>query len=260
MIPYCKNIRKSILTISRESGHGHIPTCFSVVDILYALYSTVRHNPKNPSWNQRDIFILSKGHAALAHYVVLAQFEYFDIGPVHSFGSFMSDFGCHADRLKVPGIEASTGSLGHGIGLAVGIALAFKIQKNSRKAYVLIGDGESNEGSVWEAIMVATNLKLNNLTIIYDNNMSHSRGLQIHNPAERFKAFGCEVSQVNGHNIETLKTEIAKQQGKVKVIVADTKKGYGCQTLVDNQYQWHRKSPTDSEYDVLIKELNEAAI
>ena len=108
--------------------------------------------------------------------------------------------------------------------------------------------------------MVATNLKLNNLTIIYDNNMSHSRGLQIHNPAERFKAFGCEVSQINGHNTETLKTEIAKQQDKVKVIVADTKKGYGCHTLVDNQYQWHRKSPTDSEYDVLIKELNEAAI
>lgn len=260
MIPDCKDIRKSILAISRESGHGHIPTCFSVVDILYALYSTVRHNPKNPSWNQRDIFILSKGHAALAHYVVLAQFGYFDIGSVHSFGSFMSDFGCHADRLKVPGIEASTGSLGHGIGLAVGIALAFIIKKNSQKVYVLIGDGESNEGSVWEAIMVATNLKLNNLTIIYDNNMSHSRGLQIHNPTERFKAFGCEVSQVNGHNIETLKTEIAKQQDKVKVIVADTKKGYGCQTLVDNQYQWHRKSPTDSEFDVLIKELNEAAI
>jgi len=260
VIPDCKNIRKPILIISRESGHGHIPTCFSVVDILYTLYSTIRHNPNNPLWDQRDIFILSKGHAALAHYVVLAQFSYFNIDSVHSFGSFMSDFGCHADRLKVPGIEASTGSLGHGIGLAVGIALAFKIKKSSRKVYVLIGDGESNEGSVWESIMVATNLKLNNLTIIYDNNMSHSRGLQIHNPAERFKAFGCEVSQVDGHNIEALKSEITNQQDKVKVIVADTTKGYGCQTLIDNQYQWHRKSPNDSEFDVLIKELNEAAI
>jgi transketolase len=260
VIPDCKNIRKSILDISRESGHGHIPTCFSVVDILYALYSTISHNPNNPLWNQRDIFILSKGHAALAHYVVLAQFGYFDIGQVHSFGSFMSDFGCHADRLKIPGIEASTGSLGHGIGLAVGIALAFKIKKSTRKVYVLIGDGESNEGSVWEAAMVATNLKLNNLTVIYDNNMSHSRGLQIQNPVERFKAFGCEVAQLNGHNIEAFKSEIIKQQDKVKVIVADTKKGYGCQTLIDNQYQWHRKSPSDPEYEVLIKELNEAAI
>lgn len=260
MIAECKKVRKSILAISRESGHGHIPTCFSVVEILYVVYSTIRHNPNDPSWNQRDIFILSKGHAALAYYVVLAQFGYFDIGQVYSFGSFMSDFGCHADRLKVPGIEASTGSLGHGIGLAVGMTLAFKIKKHSAKVYVLIGDGESNEGSVWEAIMVATNLKLNNLTVIYDNNMSHSRGLQINNPAERFKAFGCEVSQVNGHDIGVLKTEITKQPDKVKVIVADTKKGYGCQTLIDNQYQWHRKSPNDSEFDVLIKELNEAAI
>lgn len=260
MTPECKKIRKSVLAISRESGHGHIPTCFSVVEILYALYSTIRNNPRNPSWDQRDIIILSKGHAALAHYVVLAQFGYFDMGQVYSFGSFMSDFGCHADRLKVPGIEASTGSLGHGTGLAVGMALAFKIKKNSRKVFTLIGDGESNEGSVWEAIMAAVNLKLNNLTVIYDNNMSHSRGLQIHNPSERFKAFGCEVSQVDGHNIEILKTELAKQQDRVKVIVADTKKGHGCQTLIDNQYQWHRKSPNDSEYDVLIKELNEAAI
>jgi transketolase len=260
MTPECKEIRKSILAISRESGHGHMPTCYSVVEILYALYSTIRHNPNNPLWNQRDIFILSKGHAALAHYVVLAEFGYFDIDQVYSFGSFMSDYGCHADRLKVPGIEASTGSLGHGIGLAVGIALAFKIKNNSRKVYTLIGDGESNEGSVWEAIMVATNLNLNNFTIIYDNNMSHSRGLQIHNPAERFKAFGCEVSQVDGHNIEVLKSEIIKQQDKVKIIIANTKKGFGCQTLVDNQYQWHRKSPTDSEFNVLIKELNEAAI
>lgn len=260
MTPECKKIRKSVLAISRESGHGHIPTCFSVIEILYAIYSTIRYNPRNPSWDQRDIFILSKGHAALAHYVVLAQIGYFDIRQVYSFGSFMSDFGCHADRLKVPGIEASTGSLGHGIGLAAGMALAFKIKKNSRRVFTLIGDGESNEGSVWEAIMAATNLKLNNLTVIYDNNMSHSRGLQIHNPSERFKAFGCEVSQVDGHNIEILKTELAEQRDRVKVIVADTKKGYGCQTLVDNQYQWHRKSPTDSEYDVLIKELNEAAI
>ena len=260
MIPDCKNIRKSILIISRKSGHGHIPTCFSVVVILYALYSSIKHNPNNPLWNLRDIFILSKGHAALAHYVVLAQFGYFDISQVHSFGSFMSNFGCHADRLKVPGIEASTGSLGHGIGVAVGIALAFKIKNSSRKVYVLIGDGEANEGSVWEAIMVAANLNLNNLTVIYDNNMSHSRGLQIHNPAERFQAFGCDVSQINGHNIEALKSEITQQQDKVKVIVADTKKGYGCQTLVDNQYQWHRKSPNDSEFDILIKELNEAAI
>ncbi|MBL7185314.1 MAG: transketolase [Phycisphaerae bacterium] len=260
MIPNCKDIRKSILSISRESGHGHIPTCFSVVEILYAVYSTIRHDPENPSWDERDIFILSKGHASLAHYTVMAHFGYFDMQSVYSYGSFASDFGCHADRLKVPGIEASTGSLGHGIGLAVGMALAFKIRKNSRRVYALIGDGESNEGSVWEATMVATNLKLNNLTIIYDNNMSHSRGLQIHNPAERFKAFGCKVTEADGHDLIGLTSEISKNGDMVKAIVAHTKKGYGCQTLIDNQYQWHRKSPTESEFEKLIGELDEKAI
>ncbi len=260
MIPNCKEIRKSILSISRDSGHGHIPTCFSVVEILYAVYSTIRHDPENPSWDERDVFILSKGHASLAHYTALAHFGYFDMQSVYSYGSFGTDFGCHADRLKVPGIEASTGSLGHGIGLAVGMALAFKIRKNSRRVYALIGDGESNEGSVWEATMVATNLKLNNLTIIYDNNMSHSRGLQIHNPVERFKAFGCKVTEADGHDLPVLTREIGKNGDMVKAIVANTTKGHGCRTLIDNQYQWHRKSPTESEFEKLIGELDEKAV
>ncbi len=260
MIANCKNIRKSILDISKESGHGHIPTCFSVVEILYAAYSTIRHDPENPSWDERDIFILSKGHASLAHYAILAHFGYFDIQNVYSYGSFGTDFGCHANRLKVPGIEASTGSLGHGIGLAVGMALAFKIKGNSRRVYALIGDGESNEGSVWEATMVAGNLKLDNLTIIYDNNMSHSRGLQIQNPVERFKAFGCKVAEAGGHDLTALTSEIDSIGDGVKAIVANTTKGYGCRTLIDNQYQWHRKSPTESEFEKLTGELDEKAV
>jgi len=260
MIPNCKKIRESILSISRESGHGHIPTCFSVVEILYAVYSTIKHDPENPQWDERDIFVLSKGHASLALFTVLAHFGYFDMQRVYAYGAYESDFGCHADRLKVPGIEASTGSLGHGIGLAVGMALASRISKHPRRVYTLIGDGESNEGSVWEAVMVANNLNLGNLTIIYDNNMSHSRGLQIHNPAERFRAFGCEVSELDGHDPDALAGGIRANGEKVKAIVANTAKGYGCRTLVDNQYQWHRKSPTDSEFEKLIEELDEKAI
>ena len=262
MTPIGKEIREDILRISKASGHGHIPTCFSVIEILYAVYDTIKHDPKNPSWEDRDIFILSKGHAALAHYCVLAKFGYFDINKVNSFGAFMSDFGCHADRLKVPGIEASTGALGHGIGIAVGMAIGLKIEKSNRKVLVLIGDGESNEGAVWEAIMVAVNLKLGNLTIIYDNNMSHLRGLQIYNPAERFKAFGCDVTIVNGHDVDSLKREITKSAnaGNVRLIVANTKKGFGCRTLIENQYEWHRKSPNDSEFEMLMAELNEEAI
>lgn len=260
MIPACKAIRKEILHIAKISGHGHIPTCFSVVEILYAIYHAIRHDPLKPRWEERDIFILSKGHAALAHYVVLAQCGYFDGKEIESFGSFLSDFGCHADRFKIPGIEASTGSLGHGIGLAVGTALAFRILKTNRSVVTLIGDGESNEGSVWEAVLVAENLKLGNLTIIYDNNLSHARGLQIQNPAEHFKGFGCHVVEVNGHDVNALTAEVRNQGSTVKVVVANTKKGFGCATLTDNQYEWHRRSPNDGEYVKLIEELNEETI
>lgn len=256
----CRDIRKNILRIAKISGHGHIPTCFSVVEILYAIYSSIKHDPLNPRWEERDIFILSKGHAALAHYCVLAKFGYFDVKKVELFGSFMSDFGCHADRFKIPGIEASTGSLGHGIGLAVGMALASRIKKTNRSVVTLIGDGESNEGSVWEAVLVAENLRLRNLTIIYDNNMSHSRGLQIHNPVEHFKGFGCHVVEVNGHDVNSLAAEVKNQGPTVKVVVANTKKGFGCGTLINNQYEWHRRSPNDEEYVKLIKELDEEAI
>jgi len=256
----CRNVRKNILRISKISGHGHIPTCFSVVEILYSIYSSIRHDPLNSQWEERDIFILSKGHAALAHYCVLAEFGYFNVKKVELFGSFMSDFGCHADHFKIPGIEASTGSLGHGIGLAVGMALALRIKKTDRSVVTLIGDGESNEGSVWEAVLVAESLKLGNLTIIYDNNMSHSRGLQIHNPVEHFSGFGCHVVEVNGHDVNSLAAEVKNQGTTVKVIVANTKKGCGCGTLINNQYEWHRRSPNDEEYVKLMKELDEEAI
>ena len=260
MIPICKEIRKEILRISKMSGHGHIPTCFSVLEILYAIYNSIKHDPKNPSWEDRDIFILSKGHASLAHYCVLAKFGYFDIDKVNSFGAFMSDFGCHADRLKVPGIEVSSGSLGHGIGIAVGMALAFKIQKKDRGVFVLIGDGEANEGSVWEAVMVAANSGLHNLTIIYDNNMSEVRGLQIYNPEERFTAFGCDSVEVNGQDVDSLKAEIAKRSDRVRAIIAHTKKGFGCKTLTEHHYEWHRKSPNDAELRQLIEEIDAQTI
>ena len=260
MNPVCRKIRKDILRISKSSGHGHIPTCFSIVEILFALYEMMKHNPSNPAWEERDLFVLSKGHAALAHYAILAQFGYFPVERIFSFGSFMADFGCHADRFKVPGVEASTGSLGHGIGLAVGMALAFKLKKTDRRVFVVIGDGESNEGTIWEAVMVATNIGLDNLIIIYDNNMSHGRGLQIRNPAERFQAFNCEVVEVDGHDVDVLGPEIAKRGTKVRVVVANTVKGYGCKTFIHDQYAWHRRSPNDSELEILLKELDEETI
>ena len=169
---------------------------------------------------------------------------------------FESRFGCHADRFKVPGIEASTGSLGHGIGLAVGMALAFKIEGNDRRVVTLIGDGEANEGSVWEALLVASNLGLPNMTVIYDDNRSHSRGLQIVNPAEKFLAFGCDVTEVNGNDVEAL-IDANKHRGQcVHAIIAHTCKGYGCRTFMENPYEWHRRSPNEIEYRNLLEELD----
>ncbi len=252
----CKEIRKQILGIATESGHGHIPTCFSIVEMVFATYSVMNHNPHIPSDTERDYFVLSKGHGALAQYCVLANLGYFDIKDVYSFGCFGSKFGCHADRLKIPGIEVSTGSLGHGIGVATGMALGLRIKKrHDKNVFVLIGDGESNEGSVWEAIMVACDLKLNNLTIIYDHNLSQLRGLQLNNPVDRFRGFGCEVFDVNGHDLEELESALKQPANTVKVIVANTQKGHGCKTLIEEKYAWHRRSPSRSELEILLKEL-----
>lgn len=251
-----KKIRELILRSSFSSSHGHIPTSFSVVEIIVATYASMRHDHQNPYLEDRDIFILSKGHASLGYYCCLAEMGYFITNEINTFGKAGSKFGCHPDRMKLPCVEASCGSLGHGIGMGVGMALAFKIKKNNRKVFTLIGDGESNEGTVWEAVMVAVDQGLNNITILYDNNGSQSRCLQIQNPADRFLAFGCDVYEVNGHNIQEIKHAIMEPQTKTKCIVCNTEKGYGCKTLMENMFAWHRRSPNEEELDQLIKELN----
>jgi transketolase len=260
MHPLCRKIRSEILAVSHKSGHGHVPTSFSIVEMLFAVYATMHHDPKHPDMPDRDIFVLSKGHASLGFYCVLAAYGYFDFEDVYKFGAFNSRFGCHPDRTKVPGVEASTGSLGHGIGLAVGIALAAKIGGLPRKVYTLIGDGESNEGTVWEAVMVAANLDLDNLTILYDHNHSQGRCLPIPNPGERFRSFGCDVIEVAGHDVNALQTALAAPMDKVRVVVGNTVKGYGCTTLSENMYEWHRRSPKADELDKLLKELDADAI
>jgi len=257
MTPPCREIRRNILEASNLSGHGHIPTSFSIVEMLRAVFETMRHDPSNPEWNERDIFILSKGHAALGYYATLAQYGYIPVKELATFGAFESRLGCHADRLKVPGVEVSTGSLGHGIAVAVGMALAFKIARNNRRVFTIVGDGESNEGSVWESVMVAVNLKLNNLTILFDSNHSQIRSLPIPNPSDRFRAFGCETIEVNGHAMDALMGALAVPCSNVKAIIAKTVKGYGCKTLEKNMFEWHRKSPKFEELPELIKELEE---
>ncbi len=251
-------IRRHILEVSRSSGHGHLPSCFSIVEILWAVYSVMRHEPKNPTHPKRDIFILSKGHGSLALYATLARLGYFAPDDVLSYGGYETCFGCHADRMKIPGLEASTGSLGHGIGLAVGMAMAFKIRKENRRVFTLIGDGEANEGSVWEAVLVSVAQKLNNLTVIYDNNRSHARGLQIRNPGDHFLGFGCDTVNVSGHDLGALQTVLQKTSDSVRVIIAETGKGWPCPTFMNNHYAWHRRTPDEEEFAALLSELETA--
>ena len=256
-----KKIRENILRISHHSGHGHIPTCFSVVEMLRSVYESMRHNPERPDWEERDIFILSKGHAALGLYCTLAQYGYFAVSDVFSFGAFESKFGCHADRFKVPGVELSTGSLGHGIGVATGIALGFKLSGSTRRVFVLIGDGESNEGTVWEAAMVAANLGLDNLTVLLDYNCSQSRCLPLARPEDKFSSFGFTAKAVDGHDLTAMKETLqCPVEGTPRAIVAHTVKGKGCPTLVNEVFAWHRRSPAKDELKMLLEELNETPV
>lgn len=251
-----KRIRRNILETSHASGHGHIPTSFSVIEVMLAIYGVMRHEPKDPWRADRDIFVLSKGHASLGYYCVLAEFGYVDMDEVRGFGTYGTRFGCHPDRMKVPGVEVSTGSLGHGIGIATGMALGLKIEGSDRRVFVLIGDGEANEGTVWEAVMVAADRRLDNLTIVYDDNKSQGRCLTIPNPAERLAAFGCDVVVAPGHDIDALKAALAQRPGMVNALVAQTQKGFGSETLTTNMYEWHRKSPDAETLPKLIEELN----
>jgi len=260
MAPAARRVRDLILRASYASGHGHVPTCFSVVEMLLGTYAALRHDPRRPAWPDRDIFVLSKGHAALALYAVLAELGYLEAGELATFGAAGSRLGCHADRLKVPGVEVSSGSLGHGIGVAAGVALAFRIRRSPRRVAVLVGDGEANEGSVWEAVMVATDRRLDNLAILYDDNRSQRRCLQIPNPAERFAAFGCDAIEVDGHDADEVAGALRLTSDRPRAIVCRTVKGWGCRTLEEDVFAWHRRSPTRVEYERLLMELHARAV
>ena len=165
-------------------------------------------------------------------YCTLAHYGYFPIDDVYTFGAFRSRFGCHADRTKVPGIELSTGSLGHGIGVAVGMALALKLSGSDRRVFVLVGDGETNEGTIWEALQIAAHRSLTNLTALFDNNRSQSRCLPLANPIGKCISFGFSAASVDGHDMTALKTALAlTETDRPRSIIAHTVKGAGCTTL-----------------------------
>ncbi len=251
-----KELKKEILRISYLGQDGNLQSVFSSLDILWILYSKIL-NCNNCNYNDedRDIFILSKGQSSLGLFVVLADLGFFDSKELETFCQFNSKFGMQGDRNKIPGVEISAGSLGHGLPIAVGMAIAHKIRGINSRIYVLTGDGEFNEGTMWESLLLAAHNQLDNLRIIIDDNKSISKMLDIGSLAKKLEAFGMEVINTDGHNHKALEYALSVEpHNKPLAIIADTFRGYGCNTLMDDP-SWFHRSPTADELDNLIREV-----
>ena len=248
--------RKDILVAATKAGEGHIASALSILDTLWVLYNRVlRFDPRQPESEDRDRFVLSKGHASLGLYAVLAGKGFFPAEELKTFASYQSIFGGHPDRNKVPGVEASTGSLGHGMPMAAGMAYALKVKKSNRKVFCLIGDGEANEGSVWETASLAAHHKLDNLCCVLDYNHSTDRALQMGDLAAKFASFGWAAEEVGGHDHDALYAALSKATvGQPHMVIANTVKGRGCAPMENNQ-AWHHKAPTAEELDALLAQL-----
>lgn len=243
-----KNVRKKILQVSYAQKSGHIASSFSILEILYALYDNIL--------DKNDQFILSKGHAALGLYAILNSFSKITDDELSNFASYESNLGGHPDRNKVPDIFASAGSLGHGLPIAVGVALSKKIKNETGKVYCLVGDGECNEGTVWESALLASHLRLNNLICIVDNNKSQTRSVATSNIEEKFSSFGWKTTAVDGHDIENLnKVLVIDDVEQPTCIIANTVKGYGVREIQNNSFSWHHRSPTSQEIDEMMREF-----
>ncbi len=254
-----RELRKKIVKTITHSGEGHIPSSFSVIDIINAIYSNhLKFDPNNPNWEERDYFILSKGHASVALYVVLEKAGFISQKDLDEYGKFNAILGGHPDHTKVPGVEASTGSLGHGLPYSVGIALGMKIQNKPNKVYVLVGDGECHEGTIWESALVAHNLKLNNLCCIVDLNGSAEQILPHPNITKQWRAFGWDILEVDGHNESGLNNSFKQfeisNSNKPTAIIAHTVKGKGV-SFLETHGPWHHKIPNPEEYQAIMKEL-----
>lgn len=257
---HLKKIKSSIIHMTHYSYSSHVGSCLSIADILYTLYFKVLNiDPKDTLKADRDKFILSKGHGSAAIYATLAERGFF---PKDYLDKFYIDGGIlpgHLDMEAVPGVEASAGSLGHGLSIGAGMAVANRQMNNPGRVFVLLGDGECNEGSVWEAVMLASTIKLSNLTAIIDYNKLQSFGrtnevIDQKNMAERWKSFGWEVYEVSGHNLDELEKTFRLPQTGPKVVIAHTVKGKGV-SFMEDRLEWHYKSPNDEQYAQAIKEL-----
>ena len=255
------NIRKHAVNMTSTGGSSHIGSLLSIADILAVLYGSVlNYKADNPKWQSRDRFILSKGHAGAGVYAALAESGFMSVAKLKTHYKNGSDLSGHASHKGIPGVEFSTGSLGHGLPVAAGMALAAKINEDEHTVYVLMSDGECDEGSNWEAALFAPHHKLDNLIVIIDRNKLQSihsteETLGLEPFVDKWQAFGWNVVDVDGHDHEQLISACnSKMVGKPLCIMANTTKGKGI-SFMENQVLWHYRSPQGKEYEAAIKEL-----
>lgn len=256
------DLRMDSILMGKEAGGGHLGGGLSSMDILTALYFNVLNiDPKNPEKPDRDRFILSAGHKAVAYVPVLAEAGFFSKDLLRTFNQLDSPFGMHPDKNKIPGCEASTGSLGHGLPIAVGMALALRMDNIHSRIIVLLGDGELHEGTNWEAAMGASHHKLDKLTAILDYNKCSMDGpidevMTLEPLEEKWKSFGWNVIRINGHDMDEILGAFRKadvQKGPT-MIIADTIKGKGM-PFAEGDYLWHYGCPSDEQVDEIKKHL-----
>ncbi|MCU0641533.1 MAG: transketolase [Candidatus Margulisbacteria bacterium] len=257
-------LRQHIIQMTCAASSGHPGGSLSAADIIAVLYfHQLNHRPQEPNWPERDRFVMSKGHAAPVLYAALAETGYFPVDYLKTLRRVDSALQGHIDMLSVPGIEMSTGSLGQGLSTANGMALAARLDRKSWRVYCLLGDGECQEGQVWEAAMTAAHYKLDNLTAIVDHNKFQIDGCleDIKDPrpfADKWRAFGWNVLTCNGHDFKALISALdkaGKTKGKPSVIIADTIKGKGVSFMEANPLDYHGKAPSAEEEKRALGEL-----
>jgi transketolase len=240
------DVRRHVLKMTTAAGSGHPGGSMSATDVMVCLYFNVmRHDPGKPDWPDRDRFVLSKGHAAPALYAVLAECGYFSKKLLPSLRKLGSPLQGHPDMKRLPGIEMSTGSLGQGISTALGMAMGCRLDGRDNRVFCMIGDGESQEGQVWEAAMAASHNRLDNLTVVLDENRLQIDGstdeiMNVNNQRARWKAFGWDTHVINGHDYKAILKELhrSKEKGKPRMIVAQSVKGKGVD-FMENQLKYH---------------------
>jgi len=261
-----RELRNLTLDMCVRAGTGHLTSSFSCAEILTALYygNVLRHNPSNPKWEERDRFVLSKGQASPILYATLADLGFFPKEWLDSFNQKDGRFAVHLQN-DIPGVEISSGSLGHGLGIGAGMALAAKMDKKDYFTFVLLGDGECYEGSIWESAMFAGHNNLNNLITIIDRNglcvTDFTENLVRLEPLdEKWRAFGWYVRRVNGHSIDelldALKDFRTRKRSSPYLIIADTIKGKGA-PYIEGQISWHGLAPQGQDADIVKKEIND---